>query len=335
MNMTIKDPRVLVIASAGGHLTQAMCSVSMIDNIYLVSNHKNINSSKIQKIFKIIDTQNNPFIHFLNIFFAVYVLLRVRPKAVFSTGGPIALPFALLCKIINKRFIYLDTLSRVTELSNTGKLINKYSLASKMFVQWQSMADKHKLPYIGKSFDILNENDYSYDTLACPEKPIIFVTVGTSQYKFSRLFRMLCKLDLYHSDEVYWIIQSAHNDVTSPPKSGHVVDMVSRDEMDKYVQNASLVISHCGIGSINLMLSYQKRVFFVPRMEKYEEFSDDHQLQIANDIGSDIFTVVYDETNIPEISVQELKNLPILASPIDTTNYKVATQLKKELLGEP
>ena len=38
--------KVLVIASAGGHLTQALCATSTCSNIALVSNKKNISNEK-------------------------------------------------------------------------------------------------------------------------------------------------------------------------------------------------------------------------------------------------------------------------------------------------
>lgn len=320
--------KVLVIASAGGHLTQAMCATSSCENIALVSNKKNISHDKIKRIYKIWDTQNNPFIHFFNVFFALYVLFRERPSVVFSTGGPIVLPFALLCKLLPIKFVYLDTLSRVVELSNTGKLVEKYNLYNDFFCQWQDIATKNNANYIGKCFDILCENNYKISSQSVVGCPVILVTVGTNQYDFNRLFTMLAELPLYNDKRVKWVIQASHNKVEHLPANGEVVEMISRDEMESLVKQSSLVISHCGIGSINLMLSYQKKVVFVPRVAKYNEFSDDHQLQIANEIGSDLFTVVLPDTPMPKITYEELAEREILTEPVDTTNYVMAKALK-------
>ncbi|MBB1330207.1 beta-1,4-galactosyltransferase [Pseudoalteromonas sp. SR43-7] len=325
------NKKVLVIASAGGHLTQAMCATSQCDEIVLVSNKVNIKKSNISKIYKIIDTQKNPFIHIFNIFFALYVLLKERPTAVFSTGGPIALPFALICKVSSLKFIYLDTLSRVVELSNTGKLIKKYHLYDEFYSQWQSVASKNNTKYIGKCFDILSENNYIPVTEAVESKPVILVTVGTSQYDFDRLFEMLYKQPLYDNAEVRWVIQTGHNKLKHLPANGKIIDMTTRSEMEQLVKSASLVISHCGIGSINQMLAYQKKVLFVPRVSKFNEFSDDHQLQIANEISSKIFTVLMPEQVMPTITLGELLDRKIVTSPVDTTNYNMANELKNVL----
>lgn len=325
----IMKNKVLVIASAGGHLTQAMCATSACDNIALVSNKKNISSDKIKRIYQIWDTQHNALVHFCNLFFAMYVLLRERPSVVFSTGGPIVLPFALLCKMLPIKFVYLDTLSRVVELSNTGKLVKKYHLYNDFYCQWQAIAQKNNAQYIGKCFDILAENSYQVTSKKVEECPIILVTVGTNQYDFNRLFSLLSVLPLYQDKRVKWVIQASHNKLEHLPANGEVVEMISRDEMEALVKQASLVISHCGIGSINLMLSYQKHVIFVPRVAKYNEFSDDHQLQIANEISSHLFTVVLPETPMPAITFEELAAREILVEPVDTTNYAMAKTLKK------
>lgn len=327
-----KEKKVLVVASAGGHLTQAMCATSLCNNIALVSNKKNISNDKIKRIYKIWDTQHNALIHLFNVFFALYVLLRERPSVVFSTGGPIVLPFALLCKLLPIKFVFLDTLSRVVELSNTGKLVKKYNLYNEFYCQWQEIAKKNNAKYIGKCFDILGENSYELTSKKIDDNPIVLVTVGTNQYDFERLFTMLSAMPLYHDKRVKWVIQTAHNKLTQLPANGKIVEMISRDEMESLVKQSSLVISHCGIGSINLMLSYQKKVIFVPRVAKYNEFSDDHQLQIANEIGSELFTVNQPDTPMPEVTFEELAARDILINPVDTTNYAMAKVIRNTLL---
>ena len=66
-------------------------------------------------------------------------------------------------------------------------------------------------------------------------------------------------------------------------------------------------------------------------MSNFNEFSDDHQLQIANEISSKIFTVLMPEQVMPTITLGELLDRKIVTSPIDTTNYKMANNLKNVL----
>lgn len=328
-----KMKKVLVVASAGGHLTQAMCATSSCKNIVLVSNKINIKNKRIQKTYKILDTQYNPLVHILNVFYAIYVLLRERPKAVFSTGGPIVLPFALICKVLPIKFVFLDTLSRVVELSNSGKLINKYNLYDKMYSQWSEVAKPNKLEYIGKCFDILGENkidddqEYQHQT----DRPMILVTIGTSDYLFPRALDFIASMELYNDVRVEWVIQAGDNNVAKKPANGSVVTLVERGEMEKLVSRASLVVSHCGIGSINQILMYKKHVIFIPRLKKFNEFSDDHQLQIANELKNGDFIVVDENSTMLTITYEDLISFKLLKKPIDITNYEMATRIAKDL----
>lgn len=156
MKLLKRSQTILVVASSGGHLTQAMCATSLIDrDLVLVSNKNMLDGNHFSRIYTIRDTQNNGFVHAINFFTALRILLREKPSAMFSTGGPICLPFALLAKITGTRFVFLDTMSRVTELSNSGKLIRKLGLYDSFLCQWPTVADQHSgAEYHGQAFDL-------------------------------------------------------------------------------------------------------------------------------------------------------------------------------------
>ncbi len=156
-----RNPIILVIASSGGHLTQAMCATSTVElDLVLVTNKNMLEGSRFKRIHTIRDTQSNALIHAMNVFTAARILRKEKPQALFSTGGPICLPFALLAKLTGTRFVFLDTMSRVTELSNSGKLINKFGLADSFLCQWQETANKYSgAEYHGQAFD-LGDNGY-------------------------------------------------------------------------------------------------------------------------------------------------------------------------------
>lgn len=146
---------IVVIASSGGHLTQAMCATSLIENdLILVSNKNMLDGEFFARVYTIRDTQHNPLIHTINLFSAFKILLKERPLAMFSTGGPICLPFAIAAKLTRTKFVFLDTLSRVTELSNSGKLIKKFGLSDSFLCQWEPIAKQNGAEYHGKAFDL-------------------------------------------------------------------------------------------------------------------------------------------------------------------------------------
>lgn len=330
----MQNKKVLVIASAGGHLTQALCACNHVDEIVLVTTKALVNEDKIKKIYTIWSTQKNAFIHFVNIFYALYVLAKERPHTVFTTGGPLVLPFALVCKFLPLRFVYLDTLSRVVELSNTGKLIHKYKLYDEFMSQWEAVAREYNVDYAGKTFDLEGKTNKSLTPLSPPESPLVLVTMGTNAYPFPRLIAALAKLDIYHDKNVRWFIQTGDFEVDVKPANGEIVDMVGKDKMDALVKESSLVISHCGVGSINHMLINQKRVIFVPRLQEFGEFSDDHQLQIAKELSNPNMTVVYPNELLPVYTVAELIAIPRYDQTIDITNHDFAAVIDKKLFVE-
>lgn len=171
------------------------------------------------------------------------------------------------------------------------------------------------------------------ERMAKSSTPLVFVTFGSSGYQFDRLLNLLTQTDAFTDNRVEWIIQMGYEPV-NPPRDGiKFVNLISRKEMEEYVKKASLVVSHCGIGSLNMMLRYQKQVFFVPRVAKYGEFSDDHQLQIAGELKNETFKVVLPDMPFPEISFDSLAGIEIDRHPIDIVNYAFAEQIKKLLIG--
>jgi len=147
---------ILVVASSGGHLTQAMCATSTLNqDLVLVSNKDMLDGKRFRRVYTVKDTQHNPLVHGLNLFAAIRIMWKEKPQAVFSTGGPICLPFALVARLTKTRFVFLDTMSRVTELSNSGKLIKKFGLSDSFLCQWPDVASQYDgAEYHGQAFDL-------------------------------------------------------------------------------------------------------------------------------------------------------------------------------------
>lgn len=106
---------------------------------------------------------------------------------------------------------------------------------------------------------------------------MIFVTVGSRNYPFDRLFR---KLDeLYENgtlnDEMFAQIG------TSVYKPKHYVyrDFITPEEFEQRISAADIVVSHGASGSIMKALNAGKKVIAVTRLAKYGEHINDHQIQ--------------------------------------------------------
>lgn len=84
----------------------------------------------------------------LNFVLAVQVVVRRRPDVILSTGGGVTVPFFLVGKLIGARLIYVESLTRVTGPSLSGKLV--YFLSDRFFVQWPEAATRSRMEFAGR-----------------------------------------------------------------------------------------------------------------------------------------------------------------------------------------
>lgn len=112
---------------------------------------------------------------------------------------------------------------------------------------------------------------------------MIYVTVGTQKFPFNRLLRQL-DLDVEQgkiSEPVFAQIGNS----TYIPRHYESVPFLTEEEYMERVRNCSLLITHGGTAAIMQGLKYQKPVIVVPRLAKYGEHVDDHQLQITRSLS--------------------------------------------------
>lgn len=103
---------------------------------------------------------------------------------------------------------------------------------------------------------------------------MIFVTVGTNEAPFDRLLRAIGALD-----PIEFVIQCGASSVR--PQGATCVDFLPFDELVAHVRAARLVVCHAGVGSVMVSLMEGKRPLVVPRLARFREAVDDHQLHFA------------------------------------------------------
>jgi beta-1,4-N-acetylglucosaminyltransferase len=69
------------------------------------------------------------------------ILRFERPEVVISTGASIAINFGYIAKLLRIKFVYIESISRASELSISGKLL--YRLADEFYVQWPALCSKY------------------------------------------------------------------------------------------------------------------------------------------------------------------------------------------------
>lgn len=121
---------------------------------------------------------------------------------------------------------------------------------------------------------------------------MIFVTVGSRNYPFDRLFK---KLDeLYEEDVLTDSMFAQTGTSTYQPKHYSYKDFISPEEFLEKVNEADIVVSHGASGSIMKALNAGKKVIAVTRLAKYGEHINDHQIQNNEAFASNGYVLMAD-----------------------------------------
>lgn len=108
---------------------------------------------------------------------------------------------------------------------------------------------------------------------------MIFVILGSQKFQFNRLLKEIDRLIEANeiTEEVF--AQIGYSDYQ--PQNYNYRAFLDRDEFSDIMSRCDKVITHGGTGAIVGAVKRYKRVIAVPRLAKYGEHVDDHQLQIV------------------------------------------------------
>ena len=112
---------------------------------------------------------------------------------------------------------------------------------------------------------------------------MIFVTLGTQDKGFNRLLEAVDKEIINGNIKEEVIVQAGFTKYKS--KNMKILDLIDREEFEKLITKCDLLITHGGVGSIMTGLNHNKTVIAVPRLSKYGEHVNDHQLQIVDNFN--------------------------------------------------
>lgn len=105
---------------------------------------------------------------------------------------------------------------------------------------------------------------------------MIFVTLGSQKFQFNRLLKAVDELQT--DEEIF--AQTGYSDYK--PQNYNYKEFLDREEFAAWEEKADIVITHGGTGAIIGAIKKGKKVIAVPRLAKYGEHVDDHQMQLLN-----------------------------------------------------
>lgn len=129
---------------------------------------------------------------------------------------------------------------------------------------------------------------------------MIFVTVGTHEQSFERLVKTVDELKREGKIEDEVIIQKGYTEYE--PKNCISYKLIGYEDMQKYIAEARMVITHGGPASFIAPLTIGKIPIVVPRQKEFDEHVNNHQLEFVKQV------VERDNNLIPVYDINELED---------------------------
>ena len=145
-------PHVLMLLGGGGHTTEMVsllgklgdaCSYTFVLPRGAAVPPELRQRGSVRRVLQPRTKRSGRFVALLRTSIAtlesLWVLVRVRPQAIVSSGPGIAVPMTLLAPLVGARTIFIETASRVTSLSMTGRILRPR--VDLFFVQWPELVE--------------------------------------------------------------------------------------------------------------------------------------------------------------------------------------------------
>lgn len=213
----------------------------------------------------------------VNMVQAQRILAKGEWLSVVSTGALVAIPFMAVARAHGIACHFIESTARVDQPSMTARLLECMPGVQRYSQYRACYPDRRGSGWVygGSVFDSFAPGEKR----AGPVRRVV-VTVGTNHYSFRRLIERV--LAVIPADvEVIW--QTGWTDTSGLDIEAKV--LMASDELSAAMRSADLVIAHAGAGSaINAMRAGHRPVL-VPRQAFHHEHVDDHQVQIAAELG--------------------------------------------------
>ena len=154
---------------------------------------------------------------------------------------------------------------------------------------------------------------------------MILVLLGTQNNSFHRLLEEIEKniKDGTIKEEV--IVQAGYTKFQSYKM--RIVDLISKEQLEQFQDEANLIITHGGVGSIVSSLKRGKKVIAVPRMHEYGEHVNNHQKEIVKDFNDKGYLIGIDK-------VEDLKQALIKVKDFEPKKYQPNNEKMLKIIEE-
>ena len=136
---------------------------------------------------------------------------------------------------------------------------------------------------------------------------LIFVTLGTQDKQFTRLLEAIQKQidngNIKKDEKI--IVQAGSTKFKS--KNMEIKNYMGIKQFEKLIEEADLIISHAGVGTILTALNKNKKIIAAARLKEYGEHVNDHQLQILENFSKAGYLMALEDFDKLDILLEKAK----------------------------
>ena len=161
---------------------------------------------------------------------------------------------------------------------------------------------------------------------------MIFVVLGTQKFQCNRLLKEIDRLveEGLIKEDVF--AQKGCSDYE--PRNYRFADFLAKEEFEKYVEESSLLITHSGVGTILSAMNHHKPIIVYPRLKKYKEHVDNHQLEIATAFSKKNLVLMCGENDDLSQLIEKSKTFPFgtYVSQRECVLQTIRSYIQKEII---
>ncbi|MEE8603045.1 glycosyltransferase [Euzebya tangerina] len=205
------------------------------------------------------------------------VLAGGHIERVISTGAGIAVPYLMQSAQLGIPTHYIESASRVTGPSLSGRLLEALAPGVKLYTQYPDWAGG-RWQFVGSIYEGFMPSRPRPE----PTRGLkVLVSLGTHpSYTFPRLVQAV-RRNLGRADTVVWQLGVTTSEESLP---GRCEALIPADEMSMLFEWADVVVAHAGTGVILSCLQAGKHPVVLPRDPDHDEHVDNHQRITATEV---------------------------------------------------
>ncbi|HWI07915.1 MAG TPA: UDP-N-acetylglucosamine--LPS N-acetylglucosamine transferase [Solirubrobacteraceae bacterium] len=151
---------VMIVCSSGGHLLQMLAlrdAWEPYERVWVTFDKSDARSLLAdERVLHAYGPTNRDIPNLLrNVRLAWRKLRAERPSAILTTGAGVAVPFAWIGRILGIPTIYVESVTRIDELSLSARLIAP--VATRLYAQWPQLAEQPRRRAIRFAGNVLSD----------------------------------------------------------------------------------------------------------------------------------------------------------------------------------